>query len=62
MSHYDPSNSLVRLQALVVELREALAPAAKPNAKRIIEIISDIRLHTGDVKVWAYNRLEKEDT
>ena len=61
MSHYDPANSLVRLQSLVSELREELAPAAKPNAKRIIEIVADIRLQASDVKVWAYHRLEKED-
>lgn len=58
MSHYDPANSLVRLQALIVELREELAPAARPDAKRIVEILADIRMHTGDMRVWAYNNFK----
>jgi hypothetical protein len=58
MSYYDPANSLVNLQALVAELREELAPAANPDAKRIIEIITDIRMQAGDVRMWAIAKLE----
>lgn len=62
MEHYDPANSVVQIQKLGVELRELIAPAARPNYKRIVEVVNDLRLHTSDVRNWAYKNFPEVES
>jgi hypothetical protein len=54
MERYDPASSVVEIQKLGVELRGLIAHASNPDYKRIAEVINDLRLHTSEVRSWAY--------
>jgi signal recognition particle subunit SEC65 len=62
MQHYDPATSVVAIQKLGVELRELIAPAARPDYKRIVEVVNDLRLHTSDVRNWAYKHFPESES
>jgi hypothetical protein len=57
--HYDPAQSVVGINALAKELRELISPASNTDYNRILEVIADLRLHTGDVRSWALARSKK---
>lgn len=58
---FDPAHSAVMIKQLAATLNSELAPRGSPDYKRIAELINDIRLYTGDIKHWVYDKLTGEN-
>jgi hypothetical protein len=57
---FDPASSAVLLKKLATQLNEELAPRGSPDYVRIADIITEMRLHTSEIKTWVYKKLESE--
>jgi hypothetical protein len=53
--HYDPAQSQVELQHLVVKLQEALSKTAQPD----FEEITMIREQASEIRLWSYEKMNR---
>lgn len=57
--HYDPAQSQVKLQHLVVKLQDALSRTSQPNFEEITMIATEIREQASDVRLWSYEKINR---
>ena len=57
--HYDPAQSQVKLQHLVVKLQEALSKTAHPDFEEITMIATEIREQASEIRLWSYEKMNR---
>jgi hypothetical protein len=60
--HYDPAQSQVELQHLVVKLQEALSRTSQPNFEEITMIATEIREQASDIRLWSFEKMNHVKT